>query len=469
MNFLLAEAAEALGLTPPQAGGEVTGCSIDSRTLRPGDLFVAIRGPRDDGHDYVDSAFAAGAAGAIVDSRWKEAHPGAGLLLGVEAPARALQQLAKWARRRWGGSVVAITGSNGKTTTKDTLSTLLETRRRVSKTCGNLNNELGLPLSILRTGGDAEIAVLEMGMNHAGEIRQLASIAEPNVGLVTGVTAAHLEFFSSPDDIALAKRELIESLPPAGTAVLNADDGRVRRFAGVHRGRSITFGIDQPADFKAAAIELRGSGGAAFTLLPSEAAGAAPVRFRSPLLGRHNVLNILASLAAASLFGVDPASLTAVVSRLRPARMRGEVVEIGGVTFLDDCYNANPYAVSEMLAVLRQSPGPRKIAVLGEMRELGETSGRLHRQTGREAAAASLALLIGVGGDARYIVEEAAERGLPPDAAVFFDDPADVAVFLSPLLRAGDVVLFKGSRGVGLERALDAVRKKLEAGFGPPS
>jgi UDP-N-acetylmuramoyl-tripeptide--D-alanyl-D-alanine ligase len=395
-------------------------------------------------------------------------------LLIVEDTAAALAALARQSRRRWGGPVAAVTGSNGKTTTKNAAAALLATRYRVAKTEGNLNNELGLPLSILRMDESSEMAVLEMGMNHRGEIRRLAAIAEPNAGIVTNVSAAHLGYFSSVEEIALAKRELVESLPQDGTAILNADDNRVAAFARVHRGRSLTFGLEGSADFRAVELESLGARGTTFTLEwtgesaeaggfggpPLQGIGGRRVRFQSPLLGRHNVSNVLAAIAACAVFGVDPASLVDAVAGLRAAALRGEVQQIGGVTLLKDCYNANPSAVEAMIATLSETPGKRRIAVLGEMLELGDESVPLHRRVGRRIAAARVDLLIAVQGDAREILEAAIAHGFPAGAASFFETAAEAGEFLSETLTPGDTVLLKASRGVGLEKALPAIERR---------
>jgi len=462
MKLGLARIAEMAGATRPTVDNEVTGYSIDSRTAGGGDLFFAIPGPNFDGHDYVVPALERGSRAALVTHEWAGKHPGIAPLLAVEDPRRALGRLAREARRKWGRPIVAVTGSNGKTTTKELIAAVLATQYRVSKSGGNLNNDLGLPLSLLRFDDQAEIGVLEMGMNHAGEIRELAKIAEPSVGVVTNVNPAHLEHFSSVDEIALAKRELIDGLPTDGVAVLNADDERVSRFAGQHPGRTVTFGIDREADFQAVDVETLGARGVRFRLVEKSPAERAPVPFSSPLPGRHNISNILAAIAAASVFDIGPESLADVISQFRPRGMRGEVLETSGVLFLNDCYNSNPRAVHEMLEVLRQTSAKRKIAVLGEMRELGPDSADLHRAIGREVAGAGINMLVAVSGLARETAKEAVRCGLPRSAVHFFEDAGAGGNFLATSLTAGDAVLFKGSRGVGLETALDAVLASLK-------
>ncbi len=417
----------------------VEGYSIDSRTIRAGEVFFAVRGTRD-GHAFVDAALAAGAAGAVVARGLARQRD---RLLFAPDPQTALQQLARRAREKWNGRVVAVTGSNGKTTTKEIVATLLRTRYRVAKSDGNLNNDLGLPLSLLRLDDAAEVGVLEMGMNHAGEIRALAAIAHPDVGVVTNVSAAHLEFFASVDAIAQAKRELIESLPPEGVAVLNADDERVRGFAAVHPGRVVTYGVENEAEVRAVEVESLGPAGTLFRV-----AGVAG-DFRTPLVGRHNLYNTLAGLAAAVAVGIQPESLREAVATLQPGRMRGELLEVGGARIINDCYNSNPRAAEAMLEMLAALPARRRIAVLGEMLELGPGTEELHRQLGQLAARLAVDLLVGVRGPARFMVEAAG----PP--AVFFENPEEAGDYLRGAIQPEDVVLFKASRGVRLEKALE--------------
>ncbi|MGH9584539.1 MAG: UDP-N-acetylmuramoyl-tripeptide--D-alanyl-D-alanine ligase, partial [Bryobacteraceae bacterium] len=413
MELSLAEVRAATGAEANADGLEqymARGWSIDSRTAGAGDLFIAIKGERFDGHKFLDAAFARGAVGALVSEPVEQrGHP----VLKTRDTVEALQQLARWARRKWGRAVVAVTGSAGKTSTKDIAAECLSVRFGTGKTIGNLNNHIGLPLSVLRIPGEAEIAVLEMGMNHAGEIRNLAAIAEPQAGVVTNVGYAHIEAFDSIDEIAAAKRELIESLPDSGTAVLNADDERVAKFREAHRGRAIAYGFSENAEVRATEVEMSAEG-ARFT--------AGGVRFRTNLSGRHAISNVLAALAVASVFGIDFRELADPVARLVPGKMRGERSEWRGITILNDCYNSNPEAARNMIDVLRSEPARRRIAVLGEMLELGRLTEDLHRNLGAYAASAGVDALVGVGGASRSLVEEAGKAGLS-HAAFFFDEP----------------------------------------------
>lgn len=446
-----------LGAPAPREEREITGYSIDSRSVQPGELFFAIRGPNHDGHAYAAAAVAAGAAAVVAERAWAAENAPGAPLIAADDTAEALRRLARAARRRWNRPVVAVTGSNGKTTTKELIGAALSVRMKVAKSAGNLNNEFGLPLSLLRFDGGAEVGVVEMGMNHPGEIRRLADIAEPAVGVVTNVNAVHLEFFDSVDGIARAKRELIESLPATGTAVLNADDARVRDFASVHPGQTVTFGIDQPAGFRAVDLEENTPSGVRFrATFRGEDRG---VEFSSSLPGRHNVSNMLAAIATASVFGIGLAELPEALSSVGAGRMRGEILDLGGVRVISDCYNSNPRAVAAMLEVLRASPARRRIAVLGEMRELGTAAAELHRETGKLAARAGLDLLIAVTGDAREIAESAREAGMPAAATEFFETAQQAGERLARIVRPGDHVLLKGSRGVALEKALAVLER----------
>ncbi|MBV8549889.1 MAG: UDP-N-acetylmuramoyl-tripeptide--D-alanyl-D-alanine ligase [Acidobacteriaceae bacterium] len=449
MEFTVAQVqkatgAQLLGNSRHMGSAEtrVRGWSIDSRTVNEGDLFFAIKGEHFDGHSFLGVAFERGASAAVVSTTAANAF---GPLLEVADTIDALQRLARWAREEWNRPLVAVTGSAGKTTTKDIIADFLSVRLRVAKTIGNLNNHIGLPLSLLRIPADAEAGVFEMGMNHAGEIRHLACIAQPQFGVITNVGYAHVESFDSIDGVAAAKRELIEALPADGVAILNADDARVLRFRDVHRGRTITYGISRAADILAEEVSI-GASSSAFTVRG--------VRFETRLTGRHAVSNILAGLAVATLFDIAPSELVNNVAQLAPGKMRGERHEWRGATVLDDCYNSNPEAARSMIDVLKAEPARRRIAVLGEMLELGHMAEALHRDLGRHAADSGVDVLIGVQGVSRLMVEEARRAGLDNHAAMFFEDPESAGEFLRDFARPGDAILFKGSRGTHVERAL---------------
>lgn len=443
MTIDLGAAARELGWEAPVPSLVASRWSTDTRTLEPGSVFFALHGPHHDGHDHLAEAFEKGALAAVVD-REVEAQ---GLLFRVPDTLKALHALAEWARRRWTGHMVCVTGSAGKTTTKDAIAHLLSLRKRTGKTTGNLNNHIGAPLSILRLSDDAEAAVIEIGMNHPGEIRELAAIARPRTGVVTNVGWAHIEAFDSQDGVALAKRELIESLPPDGNAVLNADDPRVARFAEIHPGNVITFGIQEAADYQAHGVEYF-PGGCRFTVRG--------VPFQVSVAGRHGVLNALAAIAVASgVFAIPLEELSEAARGLTPGRMRGERILWNGITIINDCYNSNPDAVREMIGVLRDTPAKRRIAVLGEMLELGRWTGTLHREVGRYVAECGIDQLVGIRGAARQLVDEAVEAGLPAGAAYFFESPEEAGEYLRRVVQPGDAVLFKGSRGTRVEKALE--------------
>ncbi len=439
MEFRFTDVAQALGFTV-ESDARITGWSIDSRSIVPGDLFFALRGPNHDGNAYVDEVLRKGAVAAVAN----EVNPGPVLV--VPDTLAALQKTAIWALARWGGEVIGVTGSAGKTSTKDVIATLLASAMPVGKTIGNFNNHIGVPLSILRLPCQARVAVLEMGMNHAGEIRDLCRIAKPRIGVVTNVGHAHVENFDSIEGVAAAKRELIESLPPEGVAVLNADDPLVSRFQEAHPGRSITFGISSPADIRAEQVQLSDSG-VRFVVDGT--------RFESELLGRHSVLNILAGIAVALLYDIRPAQLTEVVKNLAAPSMRGQRLALDGMVILNDCYNSNPDAARAMIDVLRDTPAQRRIAVLGEMLELGHWSESLHRDVGSYVAKSGIDVLVGIRGEACHLVDAAKEAGLAVDAAFFFPDPGAAGEHLRRIARSGDVILFKGSRGAHVEHALE--------------
>lgn len=431
MTLTLNQIAQALSVA--QAA---TGWSIDTRTLVKGDLFIALSGPNHDGHDHVRAAFAKGAVAALVE-RDVSAE---GLTLRVPNTLEALQTLAKWAREQWKGEVVAVTGSAGKTTTKEIIASLLATAFTTGKTEGNFNNHVGLPLSILRLPADARVAVLELGMNHAGEIRDLAAIARPRFAVVTNVGPAHIENFSNGiEGIASAKRELVEALPHDGIAVLNADDPHVAAMRSAHGGKTITYGIVSDANVQARNLRLLDDH-VEFSVENAE--------ISAPIAGRHNVLNILAAIAVGREYGISIQKLAAAAGALPVLKMRGERRILDGVTIWDDCYNANPDAMRAMLDVLKDTKATRRIAVLGEMRELGSWSEKLHTEVGQYAASAKIDFLIAIHGDAQYTAAQ-------HPAAQFVEDPETAGELLKQMVRPGDAILFKGSRGTHVERALE--------------
>ena len=467
MRWTVVQVAEALGVSAPKgldpmAG--LAGVSIDSRTVRPGELFLAIRGPRHDGHGFVAGALAGGAAaGVVARERWAE-YPAEiqSRLFAVDDTLDALHKLASraceiWRKARPGRLIGGVAGSIGKTTTKEILAALVASRFSVLKTQGNLNNEYGLPLTLLRLDEEYDAAVVELGMSHRGELARLAQIASPDVGVITRVSVEHLEFFSSLDEIALAERELIENLAwPGATAVLNADDERVARFADVARGRVITFGANARAGFRVLSIEERGLEGASFEL----ASPQGRVRLESPLIGRHNVMNAVAALAAASPWGIGAADAKKVFPSLVPADKRGEVIRFEqGFTVINDSYNSSPSALNAMIELLASTPGyRRRILAAGEMLELGDSSAELHRECGcATAALRKIDWIFGVRGHAAEFLRAAVDAGHPADRARFFENSEAAAEFLEKFVTRGDLLLLKGSRGVKMEKVLEAI------------
>jgi UDP-N-acetylmuramoyl-tripeptide--D-alanyl-D-alanine ligase len=428
-----------------------TGYSIDTRTLSPGDLFFAVRGERYDAHDFVAAALQRGARAAVVArSKVTElldlAHTHT--LLIVDDPLIALQTLAAAVRRHWNKRVIGITGSAGKTTTKEAVAAVLGARFAVLKSQGNLNNEFGMPLQLLKLEPEHEIAVIEMGMSHAGEIAALARIAHPDWGVVTNVGSAHAQNF--PDSlagIARAKYELVQSLPASGVAILNCDDPYVGQFGRDFHGRSIYFGMGPCADPRASNIEELGAEGMRFQVTAAEAQATVTL----PLLGRHNIWNAMAAIAAGLEAGIPLAECATAAGQLRPPDKRGEVLRIGDATVINDCYNSNPEALKSMISTLAAMPAKRRILVAGEMLELGPESISLHRECGRVAAEAGIDLVVGVRGNAQYLVEGAREAGA---LAIFLPLPLEAGEWLKAELRPGDAALLKASRGVGLEQAL---------------
>lgn len=429
------------------------GYSIDSRTLNAGDLFIAIAGERFDGHEYVQAALEKGAVGAIVAAE-KNVAGDPLRLLRVEDTVKALQLLGAAARRLWGKPLLAVTGSAGKTTTKEILAHILATRFRVMKSSGNLNNHIGLPLQLLKLEAEHDLAVVEMGMNHAGEIRALGALAHHDLAVVTTVAPVHLEFFESLKEIARAKYEIIETLHSGGAAVLNADDEYVCQFGRDFKGKVVTFGIKRAADVSARNIKLNGAEGSTFDLVVGSV--GEPVTF--PLVGEHNIYNALAAAAAAMERGLTPSQAAVALSSIAPPDKRGQVLQIGGATIIDDCYNSNPRALAAMVDTLASMKAQRHILVVGEMLELGPTAEALHRESGRHAAEKKIDLVIGVRGMARAVAEAACGAGTQ---AQFVETPEQAGEWLAQNLRPGDAVLLKASRGVKLERALAVLQDKV--------
>ena len=445
------------GGDPAVAIGRV---SIDSRSLEPGDLFVAIVGETFDGHRFVGDAASRGAAAAMVHEPVSPAGPQPAAVIEVADTTRALQDLAREVRRRSGAIVVAITGSAGKTTTKEVVAEFLSARFAVFRNKGNLNNHIGLPLSLLQLRARPRIAVVELGMNHPGEIRRLVEIAEPEVRVWTNVGDAHLGYFASADAIADAKGEILEHADPSHLLVANANDPRVMERARGFTGRMVTFGVEVEADVRASSVVHHGVEGMEATVT----AAGRQVRLRTPLLGVGNLANVLAGIAVGLHFEVPLEEMVAVAARLSPAYHRGEVLRLpGGVTLIDDSYNSSPAALGRALETMATATGSaRKVGVLGEMLELGEFSEQLHREAGRRAAAAGLDLLIAVGGaPAAALAAEAVRAGLPERCVWHATSTQEAADLALRHVRAGDLVLVKGSRGIGTDLVVERLKQEF--------
>lgn len=432
-----------------------SGYSIDSRTIQPGDLFFAVKGERFDGHDFVESALQAGAVAAVISAAQRERYSHlADRLMLVEDPLGALQRLASSVRRHWGKRVIGITGSAGKTTTKEAVAQVLQSRFRVHKSQGNLNNHFGLPLQLLKLQPGHDVAVLEMGMSHAGEITALSRIAAPDWGVVTNVGVAHAENFADGQaGIARAKYELVSALPRHGTAILNCDDPYVAQFGRDFAGTVIYFGTGACADPRAESILPMGAEGTRFTV--SSAADRAEVEFH--LLGQHNVRNALAAIATGVASGIPLDVCAAALGEMAPPDKRGQTLRLRGATLLNDCYNSNPEALRAMVDTLLTVPAKRRVVVAGEMLELGPESARIHYECGNYMGKAGVDIVVGVRGEAVSIADAAAKSGT---SAIFLETPEDAGAWLRENLQTGDAVLLKASRGVRLERALDELQRE---------
>jgi UDP-N-acetylmuramoyl-tripeptide--D-alanyl-D-alanine ligase len=430
------------------ANAVAQGYSIDSRSIQRGELFLAVKGERMDGHDFVTQALEKGAVAAVIRKDQLARYPLRTGLITVDDTLTALQTLATAVRRLWAKPLIGVTGSAGKTTTKEAIAHVLSARFRVLKSEGNFNNHFGLPLMLLKIEPEHDLAVIEMGMSHAGEIAALAKIAQPELGVVTNVAPVHLEFFESIAGIARAKYELVEALPATGTAVLNADDEYVSQFGRDFHGKVVLYGLRTSADVRAENIEPRGSDGSTFDVV----VGSCREKAILHLVGAHNIYNALAAVAVGLERGLSPSEAVAALATLAPADKRGQVVNLGNITIINDCYNCNPKALEAMVDALAAMPAKRRIVVVGEMLELGPASEELHRQAGRHIATKKINVLLGVRGQAQQVVEAANEAGM---RAEFVATPEEAGDWLARETRDGDVVLLKASRGVKLERALE--------------
>lgn len=438
---------------------DVTSVSTDTRTLSPGACFVALVGERFDGHQFIDSAVSAGAVAVVARPGRVNSLPPQVALISVDDTLHALGRIAAGYRRQFSLPIVAVTGSNGKTTTKEMIARTLSPMGPIVATEKNYNNEIGVPLTLLGIERRHRAAVVEMGMRAAGEIAQLAEVARPTIGVVTNVGPSHIEYLGSIEGVARAKGELVEALPPDGYAVLNADDPYVRAMAERTSARVVTFGLGEGAEIRGERVEYRGIEGTRFILRrPGE---RVPVILKLP--GRHQVMNALAAAAVAHCLGLDSRAIQQGLIDVR-TEMRMSVYKLGnGVVLIDDAYNASPLSVRSALLSLSDVEGKRRVAVLGGMLELGALARDAHIEVGKLSVFSGVDQLVAVGEQARWIVEGALAAGLDERRVLHFSDAAETARAVASWALPEDVILVKGSRGFRLEQVSAAVHDH----FGP--
>jgi UDP-N-acetylmuramoyl-tripeptide--D-alanyl-D-alanine ligase len=456
---------------PRRLRAKVRDVCTDSRTLRDGDLFIALKGERFDGHEFVQQALEKGAAGVIVEAGYR-VHPGprpglagrkasaggGGVVLAVPDSLSAYQQIATYHRGSFDIPVVAVTGSNGKTTTKEMVARVLEERWNILVTEGNLNNRIGVPQTLLRLRASHEAAVIEMGVDQKGQTTRLAEIARPTIGVITNIGPDHLEFFGTMDASADAKGELLDALSSSHAVVLNADDAYFKYFTSKARCRVVSFGLGQLADVRAI-DPAPGPDGIKFGLmLPGR---TRPAWFVLPAHGFHNLSNALAAAAVGYLCGVSGAKIAEGLARFRPAIMRSQVESLGPFRIINDCYNANPASMKAAIDLLAAFGGQRTIAVLGDMLELGPRSSDFHREVGAHAALRRVSMLVACGVLGKGFAEGAREAGMSADSIIEAPDALHAARLMRSMLRPGDAVLIKGSRGMRMEQVVDMLKERL--------
>ncbi len=459
-----AEIADCTGgmVSAGPADTRFSGVSIDTRRLHHGELFFAIRGPHNDGHSFVMKALSNGAYGAVVDSAYQhpEAIPPQKVLIKVEDTHQALKDLARAVRLLWKGTVIGLTGSMGKTTTKEFTAKILEHALPVYRSPGNYNNLYGLPLSLFGLGPNDSAGIFEMGMSERGEIAEMCRIALPDIGIITNVAPVHLEFFDSIEEIADAKAELADALPLDGTLIYNRDIPLVRDIAARFAGRKTSFGYQKGADIRADQIEVLNPEKTRFRLYFEDFEMVATI----PLAGAHYVLNTLPAVALGRLYGIEPEMISDALFHLEAPSMRGRVIRFReGFTVIDDSYNSNPEALKSMIDVLSRIPGfERRILIAGEMLELGPISGSAHLACGAYAAEARLDGIVGVQGDAEELIRGAREKGMSVSKSHFFRKVEESSEFLKNEARKGDLILIKGSRGVHMEAVVEDLHSFFE-------
>ncbi len=431
---------------------------MDSRTTRPGELFVALKGKNFDGHDFIGSAFSKGAKAALVSKIPEEQshYPGENkfFLIKVKDTLQALQDMATNYRHKFNLKVIAVTGSNGKTTTKDLITHLLKNKYSVIKSEGNFNNHIGLPLSLLSIGDNHQIAVLELGMSALGEIKLLSQIAKPEFGVITNVSPAHLEFLGSLDNVATAKSELIEFLSAESISFLNNDDPYVSQMRNKAKGKVITFGIKEKADYRADDIDYSHQG-LSFKINQD-------VTISVPLLGHHNIYNVLAACAVARVLDLNWEIIKDCLANFSPPPMRMEFLEIKGLNIINDAYNANPHSVRVAIDTLKDfKTVGRKIMILGDMLELGNSSSLFHKQLGEYIANKGIDYLLTVGDVSRLTSQSALESGMDAGHIFHCNSIEEILVILKDIVQSEDVILIKASRAMRLERIVEGIKNAL--------
>ena len=437
------------------------GISTDSRTVVEGELFIALKGARFDGHHYALEALKKKAGGVLIeedkvgDIRWNGYRTRA--VIAVKDTLAALGEIARSWRRKYKTPVVALTGSNGKTTTKEMIAVCLETTFPILKTKGNLNNLIGVPLTLLALTERERVVVLEMGMNVPGEIRRLTEIAEPDVGLITNIQTVHLEGMGSLERLKEEKGELYRRMRRDGTILVNQDDARVVDLASDYPGQKITLGIEHPADVMAKEVRLNGAEGTSFTLILE----GEVVEIHLPLLGRHFIPNALSAMAVACLFGVEVREAKKALENFQPFPLRMEVVSLkGGKTVINDAYNANPYSMEFALETLAEVKGKgRTIAVLGDMLELGNFTREAHQRIGQKVSQLSIDFLLAMGEEAPVVVESAIRYGFPTERARVVESHSEAVSLLRQISQNGDWILVKGSRKMAMEKIVEGLRE----------
>lgn len=462
-GFTAEEIAQATGGELSGGGGDARflAVSIDSRSIQRGELFWALKGERFDGNDFIRQAVKKGAAGLVTDICLSgDMRPEDIPIIKVDSSLNALQRLASYNRRKHPVPLVAITGSNGKTSTKEILSSILELRYEVLKNEGNLNNLIGVPLTLLKLHSDHEAAVIEMGMNRVGEIRTLATMAGPDMGVITNIGEAHLEGLGTLGNIKRAKGELIAALSDESHAVLNADDDLVMALQPFAKGEIVTFGIKNNATLMAGEVEIEWGKGTLFILY----AGGSSLPVLLPIYGVHQLYNALAASAAAYALGFSLNEIREGLEAYKGYSGRMEIITLHGVTVINDSYNANPPSVRYAIETMKKLAEGRTIAVLGDMLEMGEDEEKIHFDMGRFASTKGLDLLITVGSLAQHMAAGAMEGGMDSKNILSFSSTSEAAGYLNGEIGEGDWVLVKGSRGMKMEtvasRLIDCLKMK---------